>query len=476
MPDVYKILADAAEKWPDKTAVYDTKGQLTFGELYEQCNILKEEIIRQGVSKGKGLGVLASNSREFIIGLFAGIGSGATVMPLSHQLKENELQEVIKESGLHAIMDDHSLNQKNIDFHQLDGPVKLRLTFTKNFNGPDIAPHVDNPAFIRFTSGTTGKAKGVVISHQSVYERIEGAQRALELSADDIVIWVLPMAYHFIASIALYVYCGAAIVITDNFMASTVLKSIKDYGGTLLYASPMHLRMLASDKTDVMIPTMKRVISTSTSISYEICQDFLHRYNKPVTQAYGIIEIGLPIINKLYPEEFPESVGTDVEGYSSVILDEAGNEVAMGTEGLLAIQGHGMFDAYLNPPLLRQQVLKNGYFHTADMAVKDVTGRVFVKGRTSSVINISGNKVFPEEVESIINTLPQIRQSRIHGVPHPLMGRIVQADIVVKEGHDIKEEDLISFCRKKLSPFKIPQRVKRVSQIEMTDSGKIKRY
>lgn len=475
MPNVYQILVDAADKWPHKVAIYDSKGSMTFSELYHQSDLLKSELEERGIGPGKGLGILARNSREFIIGLFAGIGSGATVMPLSHQLKELELKEIVYESGLHAIVDDHSVSRPNVEHFELN-TVGFRFSKTENHEGSDIATHVNNPAFIRFTSGTTGKAKGVIISHQSVYERVQGAQRALDLTEDDVIIWVLPMAYHFIASIALYVYAGSSIVIAENFMAPTVLKCIKDHSGSLLYASPMHLRMLAADNSGEMIPSMNTVISTSTAIAKDICENFYQRYKIPVTQAYGIIEIGLPIINKNHSLEFPESVGKDVEGYSTAILDDNGEELGISEEGLLAIKGPGMFDAYLNPPLSREEVVQNGFFLTADMAIKDGNGRIFVKGRKSSVINISGNKVFPEEVEDLINTLPQIKQSKISGVPHPIMGQIVQADIVLHEGQDIDQEDLISFCRRNLSSFKIPQRVKKVTTIEMTGSGKIKRH
>lgn len=476
MPDVYQILTNAAQNWPNKTAIYDSKGSLSFAELQQQSDALRDELISLGIKKGKGLGVLARNSREFIIGLFAGIGTGATVMPLSHQLREAELNEAIQESGLHAIIDDKSVARSTALYKQLSNTTGFRFSFTENKGQGNIAPHVTDAAFIRFTSGTTGKAKGVVISHKSAVERIKGAQQALDLTEDDVVIWVLPMAYHFIASIALYVYTGSAIVIADNFMAPTVIDCINKYKGTLLYASPMHLRMLAADKSGDMISSMKRVISTSTSIAKDVCESFYSRYDIPVTQAYGIIEIGLPIINRNHSHDLPESVGTEVEGYSTVILDENGEQLPENEEGLLAIKGPGMFDAYLNPPLMRDEVLTNGYFRTADMAIKDKEGRVFIKGRKSSVINISGNKVFPEEVESLINTLPEVKMSRISGVPHPIMGQIVQVEIILNEGLDIDQEDLISFCRKNLSSFKIPQRVKKVEQIEMTDSGKIKRH
>lgn len=477
MQNVFDILTNASLKWPDKVAIYDSYGQLTFHELYVQSQQLAHLLKQNGLGKGMGLGVQAANSRQFIIGLFAGVGCGATVMPLSHQLKQHEIDEIIKESGLHFIMD-NVLSHKNEKGTILN--PESNYPFTLNPTGVSvkkpIAPHVANPAFIRFTSGTTGKSKGVVVSHEAIYERVVAANNALELAQDDVVIWVLPIAYHFMASIVLYVYHGAAIALADNFMAPTVLGCIQKYNGTLLYASPMHLRMLASDKSGVMIPTLNKVISTSTAISKEICKDFYERYNKPVRQAYGIIEIGLPLINNDAPIKYPHSIGRAVEGFKVAILDDDGNELPANHEGLLGIVGPGMFDAYLNPPVMREDALKAGYFVTADLAVKDDEGFVFVKGRHSAVINVSGNKVFPEEVEILINKLPEVQTSRIYGAPHPIMGQIVQVDVIPNPGFEIDEEALISYCRKNLSTFKIPQKVKVVNTITMTGSGKIRRY
>lgn len=478
MLNVFDILEDAARKWPNKVAIYDSRGQVNFAELLATSKELAQQLQENGVSRGCGIGVQAKNSREFIYGLFAGIATGATVMPLSHQLKEGEITEIIAESGLHFILTEESItpadNDSRITVSASGATFMLRRT-EKSIDH-QIASHVHNPAFIRFTSGTTGKAKGVVVSHESIYERVAGANRALQLDENDVVIWVLPIAYHFIASIVLYVYRGAAIALADNFMAPTVLDYIEKYNGTLLYASPMHLRMLASDRSGRQMPGMQKVISTSTSISTDICEAFYKRYHKPVSQAYGIIEIGLPLINNVNPIRFPDSVGRPVEGYQAAILNDMGEELPAGQLGILAIKGPGMFDAYLNPPVMREQMLTNGYFLTADYAEKDTDGLIFVKGRKNSVINVSGNKVFPEEVEHFLNQLPEVKRSRIYGVEHPIMGQIVQAEIVPKRGAKINTEDLISYCRKNLSSFKIPQRVKLVEDIPLTDSGKIKRH
>ncbi len=475
---VYNVLKEAAEKWPDLSAVYDEYGTLTFLELYNETENLKNELINLGVTQGMGVGVMARNSRNFISGIFAVIGCGATVMPLSHQLKPSEIDDVINEAQLHAILDDkHGVQPIETIVSEIKMNIEgFRFAFTSTNKHQAFAPHVTNPAFIRFTSGTTGKSKGVIISHQSAIERVDAANKALKLGTNDVVVWVLPMAYHFVVSILLYVRNGTAIAIAQDFLPNNIIDITNQCKGTLLYASPMQIRLLASSTNGEIMPTLKRVISTSAAISVDICKAFKQRFNVDVSQAYGIIEIGLPIINFFKSSENPDAVGYALPDVEVTILDDNYNPVSNGTVGHLAIKGMGMFDAYLTPPLMRHEVLKNGYFLTADYATKADDGLIKVEGREKSMINVSGNKVFPEEVEKVLETISEIKLARISGTPHPLMGQIIQAEVILEEGKTIDVEDVLTYCRKRLSTYKIPQRILIVESLPMTGSGKIQRY
>lgn len=475
---VYSILKQSAQKWPDSPAVFDEYGTLTFQQLLTEAAELKAKLEQMGITQGMGVGVMARNSRNFITGIFAVVGCGATVMPMSHQLKAAEINEVLEEAQLHAILDD--LN----GIQPIDGNTTLiemkigafRLAFTSVSKSQIFAPHVKCPAFIRFTSGTTGKSKGVVISHQSALERIEAANKVLQLGPGDTVVWVLPMAYHFVVSVFLYVRFGAAIAIAKDFLPRNIIDISNTYKGTLLYASPMQIRLLSNNTDSDLMPSLKMVISTSAAISADVCLAFKKRFNIDVSQAYGIIEIGLPMINQKKSAEHPDAVGYALPDYDVQILDDNYQPLPPGNIGRLAIKGPGMFDAYLTPPTLRAQVLKNGYFLTADFASKTADGLVKVEGREKSVINISGNKVFPEEVEGVLETLPEIKLARITGVPHPLMGQIIQAEVVLNEEKDIDVEEVLTYCRKRLSTYKIPQRIKIVDSLPITNTGKIQRH
>lgn len=475
---VYSILKKSALNWPNSPAVFDEFGTLTFHELFNEAEALKSNLQKLGIGEGMGVGVMARNSRNFITAIFAVVGCGATVMPMSHQLKKSEVNEVLEEAKLHAILDD--LN----GIVPLEGPSTslqlnmgaLRLAFTNVAKSQIFAPHVKCPAFIRFTSGTTGKAKGVVISHQSALERVESANKVLNLGPGDTVVWVLPMAYHFVVSVFLYVRFGAAIAIAKDFLPKNIIEITNKHNGTLLYASPMQIRLLSNDIGDELMPSLKMVISTSAAISTDVCIAFKKRFNKVVSQAYGIIEIGLPIVNYQKSAEHPDAVGYALPDYDVQILDDNFQPLPSGTIGRLAINGPGMFDAYLTPALMREEVMKNGYFLTADFASKTEDGLIKVEGREKSVINISGNKVFPEEVEGVLETLPEIKLARITAIPHPLMGQIIQAEVVLNEDKTIDTEEVLTYCRKRLSTYKIPQRIKIVDSLPITNTGKLQRH
>jgi long-chain acyl-CoA synthetase len=475
---VYQLLVDAAKQWPDNIAVYDEHGSITFSQLYAATEDVKKQLLGLGIQQGMGIGVKAKNGRNFIIGIFAVVGCGAVVMPMSHQLKPAEIEGILKEAPLHAIMDDMSGVQtlKEYDVVLTMSIESFCFKYTGIAPTTIFAPHVSNPAFIRFTSGTTGKSKGVLISHQSVIERIEGANKALELGEGDTVIWVLPIAYHFVVSIVLYIRFGAAISIAKDFLAKNIIDITNRHRGTMLYASPIQIRLLANDSGIEKMPSLKKVISTSAGISLDVCHAFKKRFDKDVSQAYGIIEIGLPMINLKKSAAFPDAVGYAVPGYTIEILDDAYHPLPVGAIGHLGIKGPGMFDAYLFPAKMRSDILVNGYFLTADYASKAEDGLIKIEGRMKSVINVSGIKVFPEEVEAVLEEIPAIKLARISSSPHPLMGQIIEGELVLHEGKTIDIEEVLLYCRKRLSSFKAPQRLKIVSSLALTNTGKIVRY
>jgi long-chain acyl-CoA synthetase len=475
--NIFNILIESAEKWGSKHAVIHNKESITYDELHHNANELKSELTKNGIEEGIAIAIIFPNSIDFIVSLMAATGTGAITMPIHHNQKEAEIKLALKNGQIHYfISDSENLIQLAISSKQINVFGKTYTLYkTKGKENDKTAQFIKEPAFMRFTSGTTGVAKGVIMSHKSVVERVESTNEVLSLNENDNVLWLLPMAFHFVVSIVLYLKYGTTIIINDSFLAEDIIQNIKEHKVSFFYSSPIHIKLLSSYPNKIELPSLKKVISTTTAISLDVCNSFYSKYDIPVSQAYGIIEIGLPIINTKKSKQSPEAVGNCLPAYTVGILDKNYNEVPKNNIGLLGIKGPGMFDGYLTPETKRQDTLVNNWFLTGDYAVRNNDGLITIKGREKNVINVSGNKVFPYEIEDIINAYPNILLSKAYSKKHPLLGEIVALDIVRDSNFEINKEELINHTRKLLSDYKVPQVINFVEKIEMTVSGKIKR-
>jgi long-chain acyl-CoA synthetase len=249
----------------------------------------------------------------------------------------------------------------------------------------------------------------------------------------------------------------------------------------------MHVRMLTADSSErTFPPSLKRVMSVSSRLHPQVAREFCAKYGLPVSQGYGIIEVGLPIMNLEDAEEHPEAVGRPSPGFDAAILDApasapavtAGRQLkpaAQGETGQLVVRGPGMFAGYLHPQKRCEEVLHDGWFLTGDLAHQDSAGRFVIDGRLKSVIDVAGHKVFPEEVAAVLDQHPAVLRSRVTTRPHPQLGEVVHADVQLRNGATaLPREDILSFCRRRLSSHKVPTSLELVAELELTSSGKVK--
>jgi acyl-coenzyme A synthetase/AMP-(fatty) acid ligase len=350
----------------------------------------------------------------------------------------------------------------------------LRFTRLDNSQAP-LAPNIKEAAFVRFTSGTTGTAKGVVLTHRDVLERTRAANSGLGLTHEDTILWVLPMAYHFYVSIILYLEAGSTVLVSGDYLAESILDSAAQHKATFLYVTPLHVRMLNNDKSGRALPSsLKRVMSVSSRLHPQFAVDFLAKYKIPVCQGYGIIEVGLPIMNIAEAAEHPEAIGRPVSSFEAMIVHDGMQPTPDGETGQLAVRGPGMFSGYLNPPRARSEILHDGWFLTGDLAHRDSGGRIVIDGRTSSVIHVAGHKVFPEEIAAVLDSHPAVLRSRVFGRQHPQWGEAVFAEAQLRNGTPATSDELLTYCRKRLSSQKVPVSVEFVPEISMTSSGKVR--
>lgn len=475
--NVFETLAQSARHCSDHIAVIDATGALDYRSLWREVEALRVQLDRLGVRAGQGVGVRARNGRAFVIGALAALGCGAVVMPIHHQMKPAELDDMLVRAPLCAILDDGCVPDqpgKTVALENLGGNG---LRFTRLENQSPLAPQISDAAFVRFTSGTTGQSKGVVLTHRGVLERIRAANAGLQLTGTDKILWVLPMAYHFYVSIILYLEVGATIIVNADYLAENILAAAAEHQATFLYVTPMHVRLLTHEQSGKTLPpTLQRVMSVSSRLEPQMARDFFARYHVPVAQGFGIIEVGLPIMNIAEAEEHPEAIGRPVPGFEAMIVDETMKPLPAGETGQLVLRGPGMFAGYLNPPRRRDEVLRDGWFLTGDLGHRDDGGRFVLDGRTSSVIQIAGHKIFPEEIAGVLDQHPAVLRSRVFGRPHPQMGESVCAEVQLRNGgaSPALREEILAFCRRQLSSHKVPTSLEFVAEIGLTASGKVR--
>lgn len=434
---------------PAALAVIHGDVATTYGELEE-----KSAGISRRIRSGTRIGLSCPDSADYIAAALGILRAGACFVPLAPELSPREREQLAREVALDAVL--RRSADGGFDIEELPAPEipppwleKLQAIF---------------PAFIRFTSGTTGDSKGIVLSHSTLLERIRAANAGLGISATDRVLWVLPMSHHFAVSIMLYLWHGATVVLPESHLAEDVLKTANRHNATVIYAAPFHFESLAGRSH---WPSLRLAVSTTAALNPETAQRFSEAYGVFPAQALGIIECGLPCLNLPAPRKNPASVGRPQPAF----------EARLDADSKLHLRGPGFFDAYLSPWQPRSEVLdKEGWFATGDITKFDEQGHVVLLGRSLAVIGVGGMKFFPEEVEGVLCSHSSIENVRVSGRPHPDFGMVPMAEVVLKPGVSApKPIELMSLCRAQLSRHKIPAEIRFVDSIPLTPSGKIKR-
>ncbi|MFK7912108.1 MAG: class I adenylate-forming enzyme family protein [Akkermansiaceae bacterium] len=460
-------------------AVIHGERVISFDELFTLVDEIKKQLVsRHGILDGSGaciprIGVAFPNGLGYIILAMAVIDAGACFVPIPDELTKCERERLIRDTALHAILTPDEGNSGV-------GAIKLPLASTNALlinldtakpQFPESEFEALMPAFIRFSSGTTAASKGVVISHQSLLERITAANTGLSLKRGEKVLWTLPMAHHFAVSIVLYLYHGAATVLELSHEPDKIYQAARDSGANLLYGSPFHFARLAQCQDAQPLPELRLAVATASALSHAAADAFSQRFDLPLTQALGIIEVGLPIINLNHAHDIPTALGQPLTAYEWKIINPQTGV------GELYLKGPGMFDAYLLPWKKREQLSADGWFATGDLVEVIHENTLQMRGRCKSVINVGGMKVFPEEIEAVLNTHPTIHRCRAFAKHHETIGSFPCAEMIIEEGMEPPSQaDLKKHCSHQLASYKIPMQFVKVDHISQTASGKVKRH
>jgi long-chain acyl-CoA synthetase len=442
----------------DAPAVLHGDQITTYGDLEQRSALIAEKLGPVIANKPSArVGLSCPDSADYIAMALAILREGGCFVALAPELTAPERQKLTEEVALDVVL----RRDKNGKIHI--EPIPPR---------PAEPPWLEElqklaPAFIRFSSGTTGDSKGIVLSHRTLLERITAANAGLCISPEDRVLWVLPMSHHFAVSIMLYLWHGAAVVLPESHLAGDILATAARHKATVFYAAPFHFESLAGRGADKW-PSLRLAVSTTAGLSTKTARRFAEIHGVFPAQALGIIECGLPCLNLPSPENLPQSVGRPQPAFEAELRGEPAK---------LHLRGPGFLDAYLSPWKPRAEILDaKGWFASGDIASIDPEGRVVLLGRAAAVIGVGGMKFFPEEVEEVLNSHPAVHCSRVFGRSHSDFGMVPVAELLLKTGAvPPKPAELFTLCRRQLSRHKIPAEIRFVDDIPLTPSGKIKR-
>jgi long-chain acyl-CoA synthetase len=462
---------------PATLAVVSGERRLSHGDLFRQARGIAA-LLRERDDRGRTarIGLQCPNGVSYIVLSMGVLLAGACLVPLAEELTKAERSEIAATTALDFILAADELAwhgpEPVVAAAAADGTAwRLHRCPPPVPAFPEAAFQALNPAFIRFSSGTTGASKGVVLSHETLLARITAANEGLRIGPRDRVLWMLPMAHHFAVSIVLYLHAGATTVLEHSALREDILATAEKHGATVVYGSPYHFAMLSGDPGGFKWPTLRLAVATAAALPEATARAFDRRFGRPLHQGLGIIEVGLPVVNLDAAREKPLSLGKPLPAYEVCLLDDEGRP---GREGEFRVRGPGLLDAYLAP--WDPAPLDEGWFASGDLVRRDADGHLFLMGRKKSVINVAGMKVFPEEVERVLDEHPGVAGSRVIGREHPQLGQVPLAEIIPADpAAPPKPVELQRHCRALLSAYKVPMLFKMVEELPRTASGKLKR-
>jgi len=474
--NIYSIIAKEAAPYRDRIAVVDGAATITYGRLFSSVDLLGETLRRKGVTRLHRVGLLCNDSIDYIIASLAILSLSAAVVPIAPEQTAEEIETVIDTIDVDYIIAEPKLRPESSgDLLALPDILGRDLLLVKRTarDRPKSEYYRINPAFIRFSSGTTGASKGVVLSHEAIVERTDAADKGLKITSDDTVLWVLSMSFHFVVTILLFLRRGATIVLCVHRFPESLIEGITTHKGTFIYASPFHYNMISRAETLAgdALKDIRMAVSTAMKLPENIADAFSSKFGFELTEAYGIIEVGLPFVRLSGGNEKRGSVGKPLPDFA-IRLDRKDAEGV----GEINIKGKGMLDAYYSPWQGREDILVDGWFRTGDLGRIDKDGFLFIVGRDKDVINFVGMKVFAQEVEAVLNQHPGIQESLVYGAAHPIYGQLPMAKVILREGVDAPNlGELRKYCYQHLAQYKVPKDFEFVTELPKTASGKIKR-
>jgi acyl-CoA synthetase (AMP-forming)/AMP-acid ligase II len=478
-----------ASKFPVKVAAKDRFRQITYGELNSRVNQLAHGLLSLGVRKGDEVAVMVGNRIEHLEILFAAAKIGALAIPLDVKWKALELAAVLAAFEPRFLIPEEDCVQEFEKAKQLKNlgflttiSLSSDLTYDGLLNGqscgePSVEVDEDDPFAVLLTSGTTGFPKGCLATHRTfVFHCINNAIEK-GLGVHDMALLSSPIYFNAGRSFTLgIIYFGGTMILHERFDAEEVLKTIEGERVTYIGAVPTMcervLHVLQSRKYDT--GSLRCLAITGGKVHPSVLERLRKHVTPNIYRTYASTDSGQMAISK--PSDMnikPNAAGRPVWCVELRIVDDNSKPVAVNEVGEIVCQSPLAAHGYYKNPEATNLSFRDGWFCTGDLGYFDEEGYLFIVGRKKDMVKSGGISIYPLEIESVLYSHPDILEAAVIGVPDREWGEAVKAVIVLKSGSKIRGEDLIEFCKERLSSYKVPKSVDIVSSLPHTEIGKV---
>ena len=505
------VLDFSAREHPDKTAIVFGEKKLTYGMVNAMSRQIANGLAATGIGKGDKVALSCPNLPYFPVIYYAILKTGAVVVPLNVLLKGREIAYHLEDSDAVAYFcfqgtPDLPMAQEGYKgFSQVDAcknmwiitadpaaasPIEGIPTLGSLMAGRSpvfetVQTRPTDTAVILYTSGTTGMPKGAELTHSNLVMNARGGSELLQLQPDDIHIVVLPLFHSFGQSVQMNAGFsrGNTLVLIPRFTPDGVLSAMQSENATVFAGVPtMYWALLTyvdkEGRFDIhkISKTLRIGVSGGSALPLEILRGIGDRYQIPILEGYGLSETSpVATFNHLHKERKPGSVGTPIWGVEVDIFTEKAEPVAtIGDVGEIVVRGHNVMKGYYGKPEATAAAFKGtSWFHTGDLGRKDSEGYVFIVDRVKDMIIRGGFNIYPRELEEVLLTHPAISLAAVIGVPHDQHGEEVKACVVLKEGQQATEADIIAWAKEQMAAYKYPRIVEIRQALPMNATGKI---
>jgi acyl-CoA synthetase (AMP-forming)/AMP-acid ligase II len=495
-------LARNARKFPDKEALIYGDTRLTYKQFNARVNQLAHAFLALGLKKGSKAAILSFNCNQFMETYFALGKIGAVAAPLNFRLHPDELTWITNHSDAEAFIIGEPFVetvrgiQKNLPQvkHYIsitDKPVEGMLHFDSWMSKyPDEEPLIlideDDPLFIMYTAGTTGRPKGAVITHKNeIVMWMLGTAFTLSepglTDANDYVLFGAPPIFH-LASFGIcqfMFYLGATVVLpTEVFNPAYIMETIeKEQINVILMVPAMSIFLLMLpdlDKYDTS--SLKIWVSGAAILPTEVRKNIKQVFpNVRIFDLFGQTEMS-PLVSGLRPSESEgreTSVGKPIPFIEVRIVDDNDNDVPVGEVGEAIYRGPTVMPEYYKNPEATAEAMRNGWFHGGDLVRQDEEGYIYIVDRKKDMIISGGENIYPAEIEEVLYQNPKVLECAVIGVSDEEWGEAIKAVVVCKEGQEMTGEEVIEYCKQHLASYKKPKSVDFIDALPRNPAGKV---